>query len=93
VLLGAAWQRCRVHFLRMCCSGPGSAEMVAAAIRTIFAQPRAEMVRDQLEVIATMLGRQNRHEAAAPNSCARAGGSQWYLNPHPLRPGHARKGS
>jgi putative transposase len=36
----------------------GSAEMVAAAIRTIFAQPRAEMVRDQLDVIAGMLGRQ-----------------------------------
>jgi putative transposase len=32
--------------------------MVAAAIRTIFAQPQAEMVRDQLDVIATMLGRQ-----------------------------------
>jgi putative transposase len=37
----------------------GSAEMVAAAIRTIFAQPKAEMVRDQLEVIAGMLGRQS----------------------------------
>jgi putative transposase len=36
----------------------GSAEMVAAAIRTIFAQPRADMVRDQLQVIAEMLGRQ-----------------------------------
>jgi putative transposase len=33
--------------------------MVAAAIRTIFAQPKAEMVRDQLEVIAGMLGRQS----------------------------------
>ena len=32
--------------------------MVAAAIRTIFAQPDAEHVREQLEVIATMLGRQ-----------------------------------
>ncbi len=31
--------------------------MVAAAIRTIFAQPDAEHVRDHLEVIATMLGR------------------------------------
>jgi putative transposase len=39
--------------------GPkGSAEMVAAAIRTVFAQPKADMIRDQLEVIATMLGRQ-----------------------------------
>jgi putative transposase len=31
--------------------------MVAAAIRTIFAQPDAGMVREQLEVIAGMLGR------------------------------------
>jgi len=32
--------------------------MVAAAIRTIFAQPDATHVHDQLEVIAGMLGRQ-----------------------------------
>jgi putative transposase len=32
--------------------------MVAAAIRTIFAQPDAEHVCDQLDVIATILGRQ-----------------------------------
>jgi len=31
--------------------------MVAAAVRTIFAQPDAEHVREQLDVIATMLGR------------------------------------
>jgi putative transposase len=61
VLLGAAWQRCRVHFLRNVLAQvpKGSAEMVAAAIRTIFAQPKADMVRDQLEVIAGMLGRQS----------------------------------
>jgi putative transposase len=60
VMLGAAWQRCRVHFLRNILGQvpKGSAEMVAAAIRTIFAQPDAEHVRDQLDVIATMLGRQ-----------------------------------
>jgi putative transposase len=33
--------------------------MVAAAIRTIFAQPDAAHVREQLGVIATMLGRQS----------------------------------
>jgi putative transposase len=61
VLLGAAWQRCRVHFLRNVLAQvpKGSAEMVAAAIRTIFAQPKADMVRDQLGVIAGMLGRQS----------------------------------
>src|SRR3954452_23144483 len=60
VLLGAAWQRCRVHFLRnvLAAVPKGSAEVVAAAIRTIFAQPKADMVRDQLSVIAGMLGRQ-----------------------------------
>ena len=35
-----------------------NSEMVAAAIRTIFAQPDAEHVRSQLDVIAGMLGRQ-----------------------------------
>jgi putative transposase len=61
VLIGASWQRCRVHFLRNVLAQvpKGSSEMVAAAIRTIFAQPKAEMVRDQLGVIAGMLGRQS----------------------------------
>ena len=60
VMLGSTWQRCRVHFLRnVLAQVPKvSAEMVAAAIRTIFAQPDATHVRDQLDVIATMLGRQ-----------------------------------
>jgi putative transposase len=60
VLLEAAWQRCRVHFLRnlLALVPKGHQEMVAAAVRTIFAQPDAEHVRSQLEVIAGMLGRQ-----------------------------------
>jgi putative transposase len=60
VLLGAAWQRCRVHFLRNVLAQvpTGSAEMVAATIRTIFAQPSPPQVREQLSVIAGMLGRQ-----------------------------------
>jgi putative transposase len=36
----------------------GNAEMVAAAIRTVFAQPDAAHVHTQLDVIAGMLGRQ-----------------------------------
>jgi putative transposase len=36
----------------------GNQEMVAAAVRTIFAQPDAEHVHEQFEVIASMLGRQ-----------------------------------
>src|SRR3954453_14003657 len=60
VFLGAAWQRCRVHFMRNVLARvpKGNADMVAAAIRTIFAQPDDEHVADQFEVIATMLGKQ-----------------------------------
>lgn len=60
VMLGAAWQRCRVHFMRNVLARvpKGSAEMVAAAIRTIFAQPDAAAVADQLDSIAGKLGRQ-----------------------------------
>lgn len=60
VMIGAAWQRCRVHFMRNVLAKvpKGSQEMVAAAIRTIFAQPDAEAVADQLESIAQKLGRQ-----------------------------------
>jgi putative transposase len=60
VMLGAAWQRCRVHFLRNVLAKvpKASAEMVAAAIRTIFAQPDAGAVADQLDSIAGKLGRQ-----------------------------------
>ncbi len=36
----------------------GNSEMVAAASRTVFAQPDAEHVTAQLDVIASMLGRQ-----------------------------------
>jgi putative transposase len=60
VLIDAAWQRCRVHFLRNVLAQvpKGHAEMVAAAIRTIFAQPDTAHVREQLDTIAGMLGRQ-----------------------------------
>lgn len=60
VMLGAAWQQCRVHFVRNVLARVprGSAEMVAAAVRTVFAQPDAEAVAEQFERIAEMLGRQ-----------------------------------
>ena len=60
VFIGAAWQRCRVHFMRnVLAKVPrASAEMVAAAIRTIFAQPDAAHVRAQLDEITTMLAGQ-----------------------------------
>ncbi|WP_448073367.1 IS256 family transposase [Georgenia yuyongxinii] len=57
VLPGAAWQRCRVHFMRNALAkvSRGNAEMVAATIRTIFAQPTGPAVREQVETVATML--------------------------------------
>jgi putative transposase len=60
VLAGAAWQRCRVHFMRNVLArvSKGSAEMVAAAIRTIFAQPTADTVREAVENVALTLERQ-----------------------------------
>jgi hypothetical protein len=59
VLLGAAWQRCRIHATRnlLAAVPKGHADMVAAAVRTIFAQPGAPGVRSQPGVIAGMLGR------------------------------------
>lgn len=60
VMLGAAYQRCRVHFLRNVFGviSKEAAEMVAATIRTIFAQPTADAVRTQLDTVADMLGTQ-----------------------------------
>jgi putative transposase len=60
VLVGASVQRCRVHFLRNVLAQvpKGHGEMALAAIRTVFAQPDAEHVSEQFDVIAAMLGRQ-----------------------------------
>ncbi len=60
VLQGAAWQRCRVHFMRNALAkvSKGHAEMVAATIRTIFAQPTGEEARKHVEVVAGMLDKQ-----------------------------------
>jgi putative transposase len=57
ILLGSAWQRCKVHFLRNVLARipKGSAEMVLAAIRTIFAQPDAASAREQLDEIVEKL--------------------------------------
>jgi transposase-like protein len=94
VFLGSAWQRCRVHFMRNVLARVprGSAEMVAAAVRTIFAQPDAAAVADQLDTIAEKLGRQFPAVAAmlhdaGPEICAFAAFPQahwrkiWSTNP------------
>ncbi len=57
VMVGASWQRCRVHFMRNVLAKvpKTSADMVAAAIRTIFAQPDPAHVRSQPTEIVTTL--------------------------------------
>ncbi len=54
VLHGASWQRCRVHFLRNALAlVPKAAQpLVAATIRTVFAQPTAEAARQQWRQVA-----------------------------------------
>lgn len=56
VFAGAAWRRCRVHFMRNVLGKmpKGSADMVVAAIKTIFAQPDKDHVDAQLDEIAAM---------------------------------------
>jgi putative transposase len=60
VLAGASWQRCRVHFMRNVLARvtKGQAEMVAAAIRTVFAQPTPDTVREAVGTVAATLDRQ-----------------------------------
>ena len=49
VLVGASWQRCRVHFMRNALSlvPKAAQQMVGATIRTVFAQPDATSAREQ----------------------------------------------
>ena len=57
-LLGAAWQRCRVHFTRNAQDlVPRSARsMVATAVRSVFEQPDEASAREQLRRVADGLG-------------------------------------
>lgn len=59
VLNGATWQRCRVHFMRnVLAHVPKAAQaMVAASIRTVFAQPDQMSARAQLDQVAMGLER------------------------------------
>jgi putative transposase len=54
VLHGASWQRCRVHFVRnaLALVPKSAAPLVAATIRTVFAQPEPEMARRQWRQVA-----------------------------------------
>ncbi len=54
VLHGAAWQRCRVHLLRnaLALVPKAAQQLVAATIRTVFAQPTAAAARRQWRQVA-----------------------------------------
>jgi putative transposase len=60
VMIGAGYQRCRVHFLRNVSAviNKETGEMLAVTGRTIFAQPNPAAVRTQLETVTDMLGAQ-----------------------------------
>ncbi len=54
ILQGASWQRCRVHFVRnaLALVPKGAQQLVAATIRTVFAQPDAMSAREQWRRVA-----------------------------------------
>jgi transposase-like protein len=54
VLVGASWQRCRVHFMRNALSlvPKAAQQMVGATIRTVFAQPDALGAQQQWRKVA-----------------------------------------
>jgi transposase-like protein len=59
VLTGTTWQRCRVHFMRNALSTVPTAaqQMVAATLRTIFAQPDREGARETIARISRLFER------------------------------------
>lgn len=56
-VLGATWQRCRVHFMRnaLAHAPKGQRQMVAALIRTVFAQETEREAHRQWRVVADQL--------------------------------------
>ncbi|QFY09325.1 IS256 family transposase [Nonomuraea phyllanthi] len=64
-LAGAAWQRCRSHYLRnlLTCVNKSSQPFVATLVRTIFDQPDAASVRTQHAWVVQTL--EAKHPAAA----------------------------
>ena len=67
VFQGSGWQRCRVHAMRnlLAVAKHQHRLMIAALIRTIFAQPDAEGARAQLRVVVDQL------ESVAPEVAAK----------------------
>lgn len=56
VFVGAAWQRCRVHFMRnaLATVPKVAQQMVAATLRTVFAQPDLRSAHDTVVRICTL---------------------------------------
>jgi putative transposase len=56
-VLGATWQRCRVHFMRnaLAHASKGQRQMVAAMIRTVFAQETEKEAHRQWRIVADQL--------------------------------------
>jgi transposase-like protein len=65
-LSGASWQRCRVHFVRnaLALVPKSAAQLVAATIRTVFAQPDAESTRTQWRRVRDQLAERFQRLAA-----------------------------
>jgi putative transposase len=59
VFQGSGWQRCRVHAMRnfLAAASPSQRPIIAALIRTVFAQPDGPAARAQLRAVVDQLGR------------------------------------
>jgi len=71
VLRGAAWQRCRTHFMRNLLTHVprGLQSFVATLVRSIFTQPDAESVRAQHERVVEQLQKRFPKASALLNEC------------------------
>lgn len=71
VLRGAAWQRCRTHFMRNLLTHVprGLQSFVATLVRSIFTQPDAESVRAQHERVVEQLQKRFPKASVLLNEC------------------------
>ena len=75
VFVGSTWQRCRVHFMRnaMATVPKVAQQMVAATLRTVFAQPDQASAHDTIERICRLFEKSFKTALARISSCARRG--------------------
>ncbi len=71
VLRGAAWQRCRTHFMRnLLTKVPKTMQpFVATLVRSIFAQPDAESTREQYKRVVEQLRPKMREASVMLDEC------------------------